>query len=105
MLASNIEHPHAHKAVSVRGGMAKQHSSRHRRCRDRHSVTHVAVLVPYDPQEVEAESEQGCAQEVPQGRQVGDGKTVWVFAASPHGMHHPVCYTQQQQHLEEKEKG
>lgn len=90
--------------MSVRGGVAKQHSSCHRRCRDCHSVTHVAVPVPYDPQEVEAESKQGCAQQVPQGCQVGDGKTVRVFAAPPHGMHHPVCYTQQQQHLEEKEK-
>lgn len=104
VLASNIEHPHAHKAMSVRGGVAKQHSSCHRRCRDCHSVTHVAVLVPDDPQEVEAESKQGCAQQVPQGCQVGDGKTVGVFAAPPHGMHHPVCYTQQQQHLEDKEK-
>lgn len=68
------------------------------------SVAHVAVLVPYDPQEVEAERQQGRAQQVPQSRQVRDGKTVGIFAAPPHGVHHPVWYTQQQQHLEEKER-
>lgn len=68
------------------------------------SVAHVAVLVPYDPQEVEAERQQGRAQQVTQSRQVRDGKTVGIFAAPPHGVHHPVWYTQQQQHLEEQER-
>lgn len=65
------------------------------------SVAHVAVLVPDDPQEVEAEGQQGSAQQVPQGRQVRDGEAVRVFAAPPHGMDHPVGNAQQQQHLEE----
>lgn len=58
------------------------------------SVAHVTVLVPYEPQEVEAECQEGSAQQVTQGRQVRDGETVWVFTASPNGMHHPVGYTQ-----------
>lgn len=65
------------------------------------SVAHVAVLVPYDPQEVEAEGQQRGAQQVPQSRQVGDGEAVGVFAAAPHGVHHPVRYAQQQQHLQQ----
>lgn len=65
------------------------------------SVAHIAVLVSYDPQEVEAERQQGGAQQVAQGRQVRDGKTVGIFAAPPHGVHHPVGYAQQQQHLED----
>lgn len=69
------------------------------------SVAHVAVLVSYDPQEVEAECQQGGAQQVTQSCQVRDGKTVWIFATPPHGVYHPVCYGQQQQHLEEKEGG
>lgn len=64
------------------------------------SVAHVAVLVSYEPQEVEAECQQGSAQQVTQSCQVRDGETVWVFAAPPHGVNHPVCYTQQQQHLQ-----
>lgn len=68
------------------------------------SVAHVTVLVSYDPQEVEAERQQGRSQQVTQSCQVRDGKTVGIFATPPHGVHHPVCYTQQQQHLEEKER-
>lgn len=67
------------------------------------SVAHVAVLVSYDPQEVEAERKQGGAQQVTQSCQVRDGETVRIFAAPPHGVHHPVCYGQQQQHLEQEE--
>lgn len=63
------------------------------------SVAHIAVLVSYEPQEMETESQQGGAQQITQSGQVRDGKTVWVFAAPPHGVHHPVCNTQQQQHL------
>lgn len=68
------------------------------------SVAHVAVLVSYDPQEVEAECQQGGAQQVTQSCQVRDGETVWILATAPHGVHHPVCYRQQQQHLEGKER-
>lgn len=68
------------------------------------SVAHVAVLVAYEPQEVETERQQGGAQQVTQSCQVGDGKTVRVFAAPPHRVHHPVCYTQQQQHLQHRER-
>lgn len=67
------------------------------------SVPHIAVPVPYHPQEVKAEGQQGRAQQVPQGRQVGDGKAVGVFAAAPHGMDHPVRYTQEQQDLRRKQ--
>lgn len=59
------------------------------------SVTHVAVLIPYDPEEVEAEGQQSRAQQVTQRCQVRDGKTVGIFAIPPHGVHHPVCYAQQ----------
>lgn len=67
-------------------------------------VAHVTVLVPDDPQEVEAEGQQGGAQQVPQCRQVWDGEAVGVFAAPPHGVDHPVGNAQQQQHLEEEEE-
>lgn len=65
------------------------------------SVAHVAVLVTDEPQEVEAQCQEGGAQQVAQSGQVGDGEAVRVFAAPPHGVNHPVRYTQQQQHLEE----
>lgn len=68
------------------------------------SVTHVAVPIPYDPEEVEAECQQSRAQQVTQRCQVRDGETVGIFAIPPHGVHHPVCYTQQQQHLQEKQR-
>lgn len=68
------------------------------------SVPHIAVPVPYHPQEVKAERQQGRAQQVPQGCQVGDGEAVGVFAAPPHGMDHPVCYAQQQQDLRRKHR-
>lgn len=68
------------------------------------SIAHVAVLVTYEPQEVEADGEQGCAQQITKSSQVRDGKTVWIFAISPHWINHPVCYTQQQQHLEEEDR-
>lgn len=68
------------------------------------SVTHVAVLVSYEPQEAETESQQGGAQQVTNSSQIRDGKTVWVFAFPPYDMHHPVCNTQQQEHLREKER-
>lgn len=48
------------------------------------SVAHVAVLVPDQPQEVEAEGEQRRAQQVAQSGQVRNGKAVWIFAAAPH---------------------
>lgn len=70
----------------------------------RPSVANVAVLVPDDPQEVEAEGQQGGAQQVPQCRQVRDGEAVGVFAAAPHWVDHPVGNAQQQQHLEEGEE-
>lgn len=63
------------------------------------SVAHIAVLVPDEPQEVEAEGQQGGSQQVSQRRQVRDGETVRVFAAAPHGVHHPVGDAEQQQHL------
>jgi len=69
------------------------------------SVAHVAVLVSDDPQEVEAERQQGGAKQVAQRRQVRDGEAVGVLAAPPHGVHHPVCDAQQQQHLEEEQAG
>lgn len=68
------------------------------------SVAHIAVLVPDDPQEVEAEGQQGGAQQVPQRRQVRNGEAVGVFAALPHGVDHPVRDAQQQQHLAEEEE-
>lgn len=68
------------------------------------SVTHVTVLVPDDPQEVEAKGQQRGSQQVPQRRQVRDGEAVGVFAAPPHGVDHPVSNAQQQQHLEEGEE-
>lgn len=67
------------------------------------SVTHITVLVADVPQELEAEGQESGAQEVTQGSQVGDGETVWVFTTTPHRVHHPVCYTQQQEHLRERE--
>lgn len=69
------------------------------------SVAHVAVVVADDQQEVEAEGQQGGAQQVPQRRQVRDGEAVGVFAAPPHGVDHPVGDAQQQQHLDEGEEG
>lgn len=66
------------------------------------SVPHIAVPVPDHPQEVEAEGQQGSAQQVPQSCQVGDGEAVRVFAVPPHGMDHPVRYTQEQQDLREE---
>lgn len=62
-------------------------------------VAYVAVLVPDHPQEVEAQGQEGGAQQVSQRRQVRDGETVRVLPRLPHGMDHPVCYTQQEEHL------
>lgn len=77
----------------------------HQPCPWSSSVAHVAVVVADDQQEVEAEGQQGGAQQVPQRRQVRDGEAVGVFAAPPHGVDHPVGDAQQQQHLDEGEKG
>lgn len=84
----------------------RQQGSCHHRCTfvKSCSVAYIAVLVSYDPQEVEAERQQGGAQQVTQSCQVRNGKAVWIFAALPHGVHHPVCYAQQKQHLEDKER-
>lgn len=68
------------------------------------SVAHVAVLVPDDPEEVEAEGQQGGAQQVPKRRQVRNGEAVGVFAAPPYGVDHPISDAQQQQHLTEEEE-
>lgn len=80
----------------------RQQGSCHHRCTfvKSCSVAYIAVLVSYDPQEVEAERQQGGAQQVTQSCQVRNGKAVWIFAALPHGVHHPVCYAQQKQHLQ-----
>ncbi len=66
-------------------------------------VTHITVLVPDDPQEVEAESQEGGSQQVAQRGQVWDRETVRIFPAFPHGVNHPVRNAKQQEHLGWKE--
>lgn len=81
------------------GPAAPSHHQRRPTSAGAASVPHIAVPVPDHPQEVKAEGQQGRPQQVPQGRQVGDGKAVGVFAAPPHGVDHPVRDAEQQQHL------
>lgn len=63
-------------------------------------VPDICVSVPNEPEDMEAECQQPSAEKVPQGCQVRDGEVVWVQAAAPHPVHHPVCDVEQDQHLE-----
>lgn len=58
-------------------------------------VTYIAVLVPNQKQEVEAQGQERGAKQVSQRRQVRDRETVRVLPRLPHDVDHPVCYTQQ----------
>ena len=49
-----------------------------------HSVPQARVFIPYEPSHVKTEREEAGPQQIPQGRQVGDGEVVRVQAPSPH---------------------
>ena len=65
-------------------------------------VPDICVSVPNEPEDVEAECQEPGAEKVPQGCQVRDGEVVWVQAAAPHPVHHPVCDVEQDQHLQDR---
>lgn len=63
-------------------------------------VPNICVSVPNEPENMEAESQESGAKQVPQSSQVWDGEVVGVQAPAPHPVHHPVCDVQENQHLE-----
>lgn len=69
-----------------------------------HSVPQARVFIPYKPSHVKTEREEAGPQQIPQGRQVGDGEVVGVHASAPHPVNHPVCQVEEDQHLEEDEE-
>ena len=62
-------------------------------------IAHVGVTVANDVQKVEGGGEQPGAQQVAQGRQVGNGEVVGVVASPPQPVHQPVGDVEQDEDL------
>ena len=65
-------------------------------------VAQVGVLVPHEVEHVEGHGQEARADEVPEGREVRDGRIVGVNAHLPHPVHHHHRHVQQNYHLGEK---
>ena len=55
--------------------------------------------VPDHLEDEEGDGQEGGAQEVPYGGEVGDGRVIRVRASWPHGVHQHLAQVQQHRHL------
>ena len=67
-------------------------------------VSHIGVPVTDEPENVKAESEETCSNQVPQRCQVWDGEVVRVEVPAPHPVHHPVSNVQKNENLGGRKK-
>lgn len=63
-------------------------------------VPQVSVLVSHQVEQVEGDRQEGGAQKVPDGGQVGDGNIVRVIPEPPYEVYHPVADIQKDDDLQ-----
>lgn len=67
-------------------------------------VSHIGVPVTDEPEDVKAEGEETCSNQVPQCCQVWDGEVVRIKVPAPHPVHHPVSNVQENENLGGRKK-
>lgn len=62
-------------------------------------IPNIGVPVTDEPEDVEAEGQEPCSNQVPQSCQVWDGEVVGIQIPAPHPVHHPVSDVEQDEDL------
>lgn len=67
-------------------------------------VPYIRVPVTDEPEDVKAESQETCSNQISQSCQVWDGEVVRVEVPAPHPVHHPVSDVEKNEHLGGRKK-